>query len=152
MPAMKGKYRHTNIVARDRQSLARFYETVFRCTRVPPERYLFGSRLSAGTGVVDARFSGVHLRMPGTGADGPTLEIYRYASNESKPSTLVNREGICHLPLEVDDVGGALTEVCDRRGNPIGEVVSSGVEGVGLLTFGYASDPKGNIIELQSWR
>ncbi len=149
---MKAKYKHTNIVARDWQSLARFYETVFGCTRVPPERHLSGAWLSAGTGVPDARFSGVHLKMPGTGADGSTLEIYQYASNESKPSTLANREGLCHLAFEVDDVDGALSEVCKGGGMRIGEVVSSEVEGVGLLTFVYAADPEGNIIELQSWQ
>ena len=79
---MKAKYKHTNIVARDWQALAGFYETVFGCTRVPPERHLSGEWLASGTGVADARFSGVHLRMPGNGTRGPTLEIYQYAVSE----------------------------------------------------------------------
>jgi len=37
---MKAKYKHTNIVANDWRSLAKFYEDVFGCEFVPPERDL----------------------------------------------------------------------------------------------------------------
>ena len=36
---MKAKYKHTNIVARDWQKLAEFYEDVFGCARLLPERH-----------------------------------------------------------------------------------------------------------------
>ena len=60
-------YKHINIVARDWDKLAMFYETVFGCERVLPERHLSGNWLDKGTGVKDAAFSGVHLRLPGWG-------------------------------------------------------------------------------------
>ena len=72
---IKAKYVHTNIVAQDWKKLAHFYEQVFGCTLVPPERKLSGRWLEEGTGIPDAQIRGVHLRFPGHGNDGPTLEI-----------------------------------------------------------------------------
>jgi catechol 2,3-dioxygenase-like lactoylglutathione lyase family enzyme len=149
---MKAKYKHTNLIARDWRALARFYQDVFGCVMVPPERDLSGEWLDRGTGVKNARFAGAHLRLPGHGAEGPTLEIYQYSHNESKPSAAANREGIMHLAFEVNDVEEATAEVLRMGGSKLGDVTSAEVEGVGLLTFVYLTDPEGNIIELQSWR
>ena len=149
---MKAKYKHTNIIARDWQALARFYEQVFGCVRVPPERHLSGAWLERGTGVRGAKFSGVHLRLPGHEIDGPTLEIYQYEKNEERPKPpLSNREGLSHIAFEVEDVNHAMSEVLRYRGTKVGEITSSHVEGVGILTFVYLADPEGNIIELQAW-
>jgi hypothetical protein len=41
--------------------------------------------------------------------------------------------------------------VVSHGGGLVGEVASAEVPGVGLLTFVYAADPEGNIIELQAW-
>jgi predicted enzyme related to lactoylglutathione lyase len=149
---MKAKYKHTNIVARDWQNLARFYENVFGCVRVPPERHLSGDWLEEGTGVSHAQLSGVHLRLPGFDKDGPTLEIFQYDRLEYKPETKANREGFGHIAFEVDDVGKALQKVLDHGGRQLGKVVSHELPGVGLLTFIYVVDPEGNIIELQNWK
>jgi predicted enzyme related to lactoylglutathione lyase len=35
---MKIRFRHANILAKDWEALARFYEQAFRCIRVPPSR------------------------------------------------------------------------------------------------------------------
>jgi predicted enzyme related to lactoylglutathione lyase len=148
---MRAKYKHTNIVAAEWRHLARFYENVFNCVPVPPERNLGGQWLSLGTGVEDAQFTGVHLRLPGHGAEGPTLEIYQYSHNAQRPPTAANREGIMHLAFEVDDVEKALDLVLKYGGKKVGSITSSKVEGVGHLTFVYCADPEGNIIELQAW-
>ena len=76
---MEITYKHTNIIARDWKTLAVFYEKVFGCVRVPPERNLSGEWLEKGTGVPGARLTGVHLRLPGHGEDGPTLEMFQYS-------------------------------------------------------------------------
>ena len=149
---MKARYKHTNIVAKDWQGLARFYEDVFGCVRVPPERHLSGQWLEKGTAVKDAQFSGVHLALPGFEGQGPTLEIYQYSHNEAKPSPAANREGFGHIAFEVEDVVAALDVVQQHGGHPLGEIVSHEIPGAGLLTFTYATDPEGNILELQSWR
>jgi len=148
---MEARYRHTNIIARDWMALARFYQDVFGCVLVPPERDLSGEWLERGTGVRDAQFAGAHLLLPGHGPEGPTLEIYQYSRNEPKPAPAANREGLAHLAFEVDDVALATAEVLAHGGSKVGDITSSGIEGVGLLTFVYLADPEGNIIELQAW-
>ena len=149
---MKAKYKHTNIIAKDWRALAKFYQDVFGCVLVPPARDLSGDWLGKGTGVSEARFAGAHLRLPGHGDNGPTLEIYQYSRSESRPPTAANREGIMHLAFEVADVEKARTRVLESGGRKVGEVVTAEVAGVGLLTFVYVADPEGNIIELQSWK
>ena len=144
-------YRHTNIVARDWRKLSQFYETLFDCVRVPPERDLAGSWLEKGTGVVGAELSGVQLRLPGHGDTGPTLEIFQYSENEEKLPPAANREGICHLAFEVDNVAEAMEEVLANGGHKVGEVTSFDVEGIGTISFVYIADPEGNIIELQAF-
>jgi len=148
---VKATYRHTSIVAADWRALATFYEDVFACVPVPPRRDLSGAWLARGTGVRDAQLSGVHLRLPGHGEGGPTLEIYGYSWSEPRPAVAANREGIAHIAFEVDDVVAATRMVLGRGGSLIGEVTQSEVPGVGMLTFVYAADPEGNIVELQSW-
>jgi predicted enzyme related to lactoylglutathione lyase len=148
---MKATFRHTSIVAADWRRLAEFYEAVFGCTPVPPRRDLSGDWLERGTGVADAHLAGVHLRLPGFD-DGPTLEIYGYSRTESRPSPVVaNREGLAHIAFLVDDVEEAAGLVLAHGGTLVGVVSSSDVPGVGRLTFVYAADPEGNIVELQAW-
>ena len=149
---VKAIYKHTNVIARDWRALAQFYQDVFGCILVPPERDLSGAWLDKGTGVKDSHFAGAHLRLPGHGPDGPTLEIYQYSENESKPPVAANREGIMHLAFEVEDVGHATAEVLQHGGGKLGDITSSDIDGVGQLTFVYLTDPEDNIIELQSWR
>jgi catechol 2,3-dioxygenase-like lactoylglutathione lyase family enzyme len=149
--AMKIRYRHTSIVARDWRALADFYVLALGCAVLPPERDLSGAWLDRGTGVADAHLCGAHLRLPGHGDDGPTLEIFTYERMRPRPPTAADREGIAHLAFEVDDV-----EACERRilacgGRRVGAVSSHEVPGVRRLTFVYLADPEGNIIELQSW-
>ena len=144
-------YRHTNIVARDWRKLSQFYETLFDCVRVPPERDLAGSWLEKGTGVVGAELSGVQLRLPGHGDTGPTLEIFQYSENEEKLPPAANREGICHLAFEVDNVAEAMEEVLANGGHKVGEVTSFDVEGIGTISFVYIADPEGNMIEIQAF-
>ena len=76
---MPTRYVHTNIISEDWQALARFYQEVFDCRPVPPKRDLSGDWLTRGTAVPDATFQGMHLRLPGYGDNGPTLEIYQYS-------------------------------------------------------------------------
>ncbi|PKO23647.1 MAG: hypothetical protein CVU38_02875 [Chloroflexi bacterium HGW-Chloroflexi-1] len=63
--AIQARYVHTNLIARDWQALARPYEMIFGCVRVPPERDLAGSDMAAGTGIPAAHLRGAHMRLPG---------------------------------------------------------------------------------------
>ncbi|MFH1136911.1 MAG: VOC family protein [Pseudomonadota bacterium] len=145
------KYAHTNLVARDWRNLSLFYRTVFECVPVPPQRRLSGSWLGEAIGVPGASLEGEHLRLPGFGDEGPTLEIFSYAAMEDRPAPRADRLGLCHLAFQVDDVAGVLTAVEAAGGRAVGRVTAAQVAGKGLLTFVYAADPEGNIVEIQSW-
>lgn len=149
---MKAKYKHTNIISSEWQSLSRFYQEVFGCIPVPPSRNLSGTWLDKGTGIKGARITGMHLRLPGYGENGPTIEIMQYSDNLAKSPAAANREGFGHIAFEVENVEDAMLEVLQNGGGKIGEVTSAVVEGAGQITFVYVADPEGNIIELQEWK
>lgn len=149
---MTVRYAHTNIIAADWRKLAAFYETVFACVPVPPQRSQSAEWLAKGTGVPNAALEGIHLRLPGHGEAGPTLEIYSYSEIESNLKPVPNRKGLGHLAFVVDDVDAKLAEVVAHGGRPLGEVVTAEVAGAGTITFVYAADPEGNILEIQKWR
>jgi len=149
---MRAKYKHTNIVARDWRKLAEFYEQVLGCEPVPPERAAIGQWVEQVTGVPGAEVHGVHLRLPGYGKDGPTLEIFQYNTAEIRPETAINRPGLAHLAFEVDDVEAARDEVLAAGGCCVGEVVTVEISGAGTITLIYVTDPESNIIELQKWQ
>ena len=148
---MKTRYVHTSIVASDWRRLVDFYVTVFGCVPVPPERDLGGDWLSGATGVPDAHIRGVHLRLPGYGDAGPTLEIFQYDQVLEAPAAAANRRGLTHLAFEVDDVSAMLEHVTSAGGAAVGSITTRAIPGVGWLTFCYCTDPEDNIIELQRW-
>jgi len=150
---MATRFAHTNIIASDWRRLAEFYQRVFDCELVPPERNQAGRWLEDGTGVRGAALQGVHLRLPGHGTSGPTLEIYSYREMEEKPPAVPNRKGYGHIAFAVDDVKTTLERIIDFGGRVLGKVVSVDVPTAGNITFTYAADPEDNIIELQtcSW-
>jgi predicted enzyme related to lactoylglutathione lyase len=148
---VEARFVHTNLIAQDWRRLARFYEQVFGCTPVPPERNLVGQWLEDATGVPGAEIRGIHLRLPGYGEEGPTLEIFQYNRRAERPETAINRPGFAHLAFAVDDVEVARDAVIEAGGGTVGEVVSLEVPGAGRATFVYLTDPEGNIIELQRW-
>jgi predicted enzyme related to lactoylglutathione lyase len=144
------RYSHTNLIASDWRVLARFYEEVFGCTPVPPERDFRGTDLEAGTGITGARLRGSHLRLPGHGSNGPTLEIFQYEPQLDSIGSAVNRPGFAHIAFEVGDVSSFRDMILSRGGRAVGEVVTLPV-GERKVTWCYVTDPEGNIVELQSW-
>ena len=148
---MPTRYAHTNLVARNWRRLAAFYEGVFDCVRVPPERDLAGEWLDKATGLEGAHIEGIHLRLPGHGDDGPTLEIFQYGDMPERPSPRPNAPGFAHLAFAVDDVNVVAQTVFDHGGRSVGELTTREIPGVGTITFRYVADPEGNVIELQQW-
>ncbi|MFW6102668.1 MAG: VOC family protein [Chloroflexota bacterium] len=148
---MKARYVHTSLVARDWRRLAQFYIDVFGCVMIPPERDLSGEWLSDATGVPFARIRGAHLQLPGYAECGPSLEVFQYNQVIDAPAPVANRQGLAHLAFEVEDVHATLEEVVSAGGASLGAIVTRTIEGVGVLTFCYCTDPEGNIIELQHW-
>ena len=145
------KYVHTNLIAYDWQKLAQFYQEIFGCVPVPPERHYKGRDLERGTGVAGTELHGVHLRLPGYGDEGPTLEIYSYTVQAKSDLPAVNRLGFGHLAFSVTNVEDAMHQVLAAGGKSVGEVVTLQTSSGAKVTWCYVSDPEGNIIELQSW-
>jgi predicted enzyme related to lactoylglutathione lyase len=145
------RFGHVNIVATDWRALADFYQRVFGCVFVPPERDLSGPVLEAGTGVPGATIRGAHLRLPGLGEAGPTLEIFQYGTSPERPPVAINRPGFGHIAFAVPDVAAARETVLAEGGGTVGEVVTTGTSDGRHVTWTYVTDPEGNIIELQAW-
>jgi predicted enzyme related to lactoylglutathione lyase len=148
--AIAAKYSHTNLIARDWRALASFYERVFGCTLVPPERNLSGAAIERGSGVPGGALRGVHLRLPGCGADGPTLEIYTYNTLAEGLPPAANRPGYGHIAFAVADVAAARDAVLAAGGRGHGEIVTTPA-GTRSVTWTYVRDPEGNLVELQAW-
>ena len=148
---IEARYVHTNLIAQDWRKLVEFYQQVFECTPVTPESNLSGQWVEKITGVTDAEIRVTHLRLPGYDVGGPTLEIIHYNSQEKRQVTAANRPGFGHIAFAVDDVEAALDAVMAAGGGSVGDVVAVDIPGRGRVTEVYATDPEGNIIELQKW-
>lgn len=146
------RFAHTNIVSIDWKLLVDFYVKTFNCKIVPPIRHQSGAWLEKGTGLKNAKLEGAHLLLPGYGEKGPTLEIYQYENIENQNPVSPNKRGFGHIAFEVESVE-LVIEVLERNGGRTsGEITRRKVDGVGEITFVYARDPEGNLIELQSWK
>ena len=107
--------------------------------------------LDSATGLENAKLEGVHLRLPGHGETGPTLEIFSYQEMEAHPPIMANYEGFTHIAFEVSDVEQTLQQALNEGAQKLGSISKKMVESVGELHFVYFRDPEGNIIEIQSW-
>jgi catechol 2,3-dioxygenase-like lactoylglutathione lyase family enzyme len=145
------RYGHTNIVAADWRALADFYEQVLGCVPVTPDRDFQGAAIEAATGLPGAHLRGRHLRLPGGGPDGPTLEIFTYAHAEARPATAPNRPGFGHMAFIVDDIAAGRAAVLAAGGGAVGETVRLTLADGTSVTMCYLTDPEGNIVELQQW-
>ncbi len=148
--AMAIRYVHTNLVARDWERLEAFYRDVFGCVRVGHVRDLSGDGIDAGLAVSGGRIRGVHLRLPGFGDDGPTLEIFRYEPAVDGPLPSPRRPGWGHIAFQVDDVDAVRAATLAAGGGAVGEIVRIR-SGPSDVTWCYVTDPEGNAIELQRW-
>lgn len=152
---MKTKFSHVNLVSRDWRKLADFYIKVFDCRPKPPERNLSGEWLDKLTDLQDARIKGIHLILPGSGADGdsagPTLEIFEYDRNKANTHKDINLEGFGHIAFAVENVEARLQLLLEHGGSTVGELIDTEIAGVGKISVVYAKDPEGNIIEIQKW-
>jgi predicted enzyme related to lactoylglutathione lyase len=145
------RYGHTNLIARDWRRLAGFYTDLFGCILVPPERNYSGAELEKGTGIAGAALTGAHLRLPGFGDHGPTLEIFTYARNQEGIAPAPNVLGFGHIAFQVASVPTARQQVIAAGGASVGEVVTSTTAAGTRVMWCYVTDPEGNIVELQSW-
>ncbi len=152
MNIIKIRYAHTNIIANDWKRVSLFYQKVFGCKPVPPQRNLKGEWLDKLTGIPNAHITGEHLMLPGYEGNFPTLEIFSYDSMTDTHPGCINGAGIAHLAFEVEDVAAVLERVRQEGGGQVGELIKTEYPDNVTATFVYARDIEGNIIELQSWK
>jgi catechol 2,3-dioxygenase-like lactoylglutathione lyase family enzyme len=145
------RFGHVNVTGRDWRRLASFYTELFGLELVPPERDYQGADLEAATRIAGAHLTGAHLRLPGHGPAGPTLEIYQYEAVEPSAGRKVDRAGWGHVAFQVPDVAAAVDAVIAAGGARFGEVVTLTTSDGRHVTWCYATDPDGNLVELQAW-
>ena len=145
------RFGHVNLTGPDWRSLAAFYGDVFGMEIVPPERDYRGPQLEAATNVPDAHLMGAHLRLPGHGPAGPTLEIYQYDAVEAGRPPRVDRAGWGHVAFQVPDVPAAVDAFVAAGGSRFGAIITSTTATGARVTWCYAADPAGNLVELQAW-
>jgi predicted enzyme related to lactoylglutathione lyase len=148
---MPTQFAHTNIVAKDWKTLAKFYEIALGCTPLAPELVLSGDWLDDLVGLSGCSLHGVNLRVPGHGDSGPMLEILTYEDMPEGPVMHANTPGMAHLAFAVDDVDAAVKAFVANGGSLVGKSIVKEVPGVGRLSAAYARDPEGNIVELMRW-
>ncbi len=146
------RYGHTSLTARDWRALKKFYCEVFGCVPVGVERDRKGPIVDALTGVKDSHVQGQHLRLPGGGENGPTLELFQFNKGEPAQPPTVMRPGFTHLAFIVPDVEAKRKEVHAWGGRDFSPLVTLEIPGEGTLLAIYVCDPEGNILELQEWR
>jgi catechol 2,3-dioxygenase-like lactoylglutathione lyase family enzyme len=145
------RFGHVNVTSTDWRRLAAFYADVFGCELVPPERDIQGAPLDAATGLTGAHLTGAHLRLPGHGETGPTLEIFSYDALAAHPGGDVARPGWGHVAFQVPEVPAAVDAVLSNGGGQVGDVVTTHTADGRSVTWCYCTDPDGNILELQAW-
>ncbi len=145
------RYAHTNLIANDWHRMMDFYTTVLGCEPVSSERDHKGPKFEALTGVPGGNARGRHLRLPGHGDKGPTLEIFQYTQNDPSLPPAIRRPGFAHLAFEVPDIEAKRAEIHRWGGRDYGEPVTLDIPCAGRLSLIYVCDPEGNIIELQRW-
>ena len=145
------RFGHVNITGHDWRRLAAFYTEVFGCEFVPPERDIRSADLDGATRLTDAHLTGAHLRLPGLGDSGPTIEIVSYDAIADHPGPRVDRPGWGHIAFQVPDVPAAVDAVVAAGGARFGEVVRMQTKDGRQITWVYTTDPDGNLVELQAW-
>ena len=137
-----GEIAHVNLIARDWQRLAQVYTTVFGCALAPPERDFQDKDLDAGTGIHGGHLRGAHLRLPVSGDQGPTLEIFSYDQLEPASPAAANRPGYGHIAFEVEDVAAARQQVLSAGGGAVGEIVTLTTAARTNVKRCYVTDPE----------
>jgi len=153
---MKIRLAHVSITAGNLKTLAAFYENALGFVPARAEKSFSGEWLAKGTGVPGAAIRRVHLRFPGDTDEPPMLEIVEYENSlDSPPPSPANRKGLRHIAFETESVKELQTRydlVLEHGGGGLGGITEKEIEGLGVVTFVYMTDPEGNIVELVNWK
>lgn len=146
------EFAHINIITDDWRKLADFYINVFECKPIYPERDLKGQWLDNATMIENTRITGIHLSLRGCQLNSVTIEIFQYDQNQETLPPATNRKGFAHIAFRVDNVHEVLERLLVNGGTQLGQLIEKKFDNLGRLTFVYAQDIDGNIIEIQNWK
>ena len=144
---MPTRYAHINIIARDWRRICEFYEKVFDCEPWSSERDHHGPHIDALTNMPGLRVQGRHLRVPGHGPNGPTIEIFTCSENGEDYPRSLNRPGFAHLAFEVDDIESEILRLKKEGFNVLDETPKKGADNK-LICFVHPKSTKHVLIEL----
>jgi predicted enzyme related to lactoylglutathione lyase len=133
---------HVNINAKDWKKLASFYEKVFGCVQIPPEKHLSGEFAEELTGLKNVVIEGMTMEFPGN-RDGVQLEIFQYNQPDASGSGAINMTGFGHIAIQIEDIEETTKKLLAAGGSYVGNQVSRP-----NLLIHYVKDCEGNIIEL----
>jgi len=137
------RYLHTNIVAKDWRKISQFYQDVFGCKPMDPQRNYSGEWIENAHGIKGVEVEGEHIELPGYGEDGPTFEIFSFKPEGTQGPLKMYDYGFAHICFEVDDIGETLRmiEGCG------GTIISTFPDNYNERCV-FTKDPEGNIVEI----
>lgn len=137
------KFLHVNIVARDWRTLSKYYQDVFGCRPMDPQRGYSGDWIETVVGQKGVVIEGEHIEVPGYGEGGPTLEIFGYKPDGTQGPLKVYDYGFAHICFQVEDVAATLRKILEHGGS-----ILSTYEDPFSERCVYTKDPEGNIVEI----
>ncbi len=141
------KLLHVNINAKDWKKVAAFYEEVFGCTRILPEKAIAGDYAKQLTGLDGADIGGITLAFPDD-PDGCQLEIFQYNIQDDTAPGTINMTGLGHIAIDVEDIEVTTEKLLAAGGSFVGSQVHRTYADKPDLFIHYVKDCEGNIIEL----
>lgn len=141
------KLLHVNINAKDWKKVCAFYEEVFGCVQVPPQKKISGDYAADLTGLEGADIEGMTLAFPDD-MQGTQLEIFQYNIQDETGSDAINLTGIGHIAIDVDDIDAVTEKLIAAGGSYVGKQIHRTYADKPDLFIHYVRDCEGNIIEL----
>lgn len=141
------KLLHVNINANDWKKVCAFYEEVFGCVQVPPEKKISGDYAADLTGMEGADIEGMTLAFPDD-PNGTQLEIFQYNIQDDGAPGTINMTGLGHIAIDVDDIEETTKKLLAAGGSYVGKQVHRTYADKPDLFIHYVKDCEGNIIEL----
>ena len=135
----KIRFLHVNIITGDWKRSSAFYQSAFGAKPFGKQRDYEDDWIQNLVGVRDIHVIGEHVKMPGYGAIGPTLEIFTYNKESRRRPLTEQDQGIISVGFMADN----LTELLQAIDNAGGSIVSQAGNNSAI-----AQDPDGNLITI----
>lgn len=140
------RYLHVCINAKDWRKVSQFYQNVFGCVPLKPQRNYTGEWIEKLWGGLEGfHVEGEHVGVPGyyEGFEGPTLEIFTNNLPAEVPGSSITCYGLTHICFEVDNVEETLNKILENGGSII-----STFDDPWHVRCVFTKDVEGNVLEI----